>query len=372
MEEFDLTYLSVDSVQEGVGSSQIYPLVLRLAQADLKVCLVSFEKKILTPQISQTFNSAGVTWIPKNFGDFGAVGGLNRLNNLRKSIPTSRILHGRSDIPTAAAILNSHNSPVLWDVRSLWSDQRLSISTPGWNIFTARAAKELENLCARKAHAMSTLTNAVVPILENRHKKIPSLREVIPTCVRTDLFQPTELPKGQVICLISGTYNNYYNLERTREIISYLRKFINLKVIWARPHESPSLRLEVGEDEIVEVGHSYMPELIKLSHFGIAICREDDSKSLSAAIPTKIAEFLSSGRPVILSKGIGDLDRLITETRTGLIVGENDSLNNISDDLMSLILDLETPDRCRSLALNHFSFDMAFKKYLNLYKKMIS
>ena len=44
MKTFDVTYLSVDSIQEGVGSSQITPLVLGLATKGKSVCLITFEK----------------------------------------------------------------------------------------------------------------------------------------------------------------------------------------------------------------------------------------------------------------------------------------------------------------------------------------
>ena len=369
--EFDVSYLSVDSVREGVGSSQISPLIFKLAEIGLKVCLITFEKNAPSLEMSDKYRAAGIHWVPKKFGEIGAIGGLKRLHVLRRSIPISKIVHGRSDIATCAAILNSEFASVLWDVRSLWSDQRLSIGTAGWNAMTARGARTLENICANRAVAMSTLTHAVVPILENRHKILPKIRDVVPTCVRTDVFKLTTMPRGQISCLISGTYNNYYDLERTREIILQLKKSIDIKVIWARPGESPNLTLGVGEDEIIEVEYASMPEIIGQSHFGIAICREDDQISLTAAVPTKVAEFLSIGRPMILSRGIGDLDNLIDNAKTGVIVGKNDSLIDIANRVVSLISDKETPDRCRKLAEDYFSFDTAIQKYLALYKKMI-
>ena len=43
--KFDVTYLSVDSIQEGVGSSQITPLILGLARNGRRVCLITLEKE---------------------------------------------------------------------------------------------------------------------------------------------------------------------------------------------------------------------------------------------------------------------------------------------------------------------------------------
>ena len=86
------------------------------------------------------------------------------------------------------------SAPILWDVRSLWSDQRKLIGTAGWNPLTARAARTLENVSAKNATAMTTLTAAVVPILEKRHRKLPKIRAVVPTCVQTKKFLMTTSP----------------------------------------------------------------------------------------------------------------------------------------------------------------------------------
>jgi glycosyltransferase involved in cell wall biosynthesis len=113
-----------------------------------------------------------------------------------------------------------------------------------------------------------------------------------------------------------------------------------------------------------------MPKLVKESHFGIAICREDNLDSLAAAVPTKIGEFLASGRPVIVSKGIGDLDQMLPSTKTGVVIDHDCSLQNISEQIVSLINDVDTPDRCRELAMQHFDMKKSIYKYLDVYDRM--
>lgn len=368
--EFDVTYLSVDSIQEGVGSSQITPLILGLAEKGKAVCLITFEKVLPPKELIEMFSRAGVVWIVKEFGKPGAIGGLVRLSILRRSVPKSAVLHGRSDIATAAAILSGIDAPVLWDVRSLWSDQRLLIGTPGWNSLTAKLARALENLAARKSSAMTTLTAAVVPILQQRHKRVPAIREVIPTCVQTSKFLPSPMPQGEVTCLLSGTFNNYYDISRMKQVLDEIRKSMDLRVIWARTSESPSERLGVGEDLIISASHSEMPKLVKESHFGIAICKQDNLDSLAAAVPTKIGEFLASGRLVIVSSGIGDLDHMLTTTRTGVVINHSDSLQTIASQIRTLISDAKTPDRCRELAMQHFDMEKSVDRYLEIYDRM--
>lgn len=368
--KFDVTYLSIDSIQEGVGSSQIIPLIFGLAEKEKRVCLITFEKSTPPKELVESFSKTGVVWIAKEFRKSGAIGGMIRLNMLRQNVPNSSVLHGRSDIATAAAIWSGIDAPVLWDVRSLWSDQRLLIDTAGWNNLTARGARALENLSARKSTAMTTLTAAVVPILEQRHKRIPLIREVIPTCVQTSKFLPSPMPHGQMICLLSGTFNNYYDLKRTKQVLDAIRKSLDLRIVWARAGESPTERLGIGEDLIVSASHSEMPKVVKDSHFGIAICKQDNLVSLSAAVPTKIGEFLASGRPVIVSNGIGDLDQMLTGTRTGVVIAHSDSLLTVAEQISLLINDPGTPERCRELATQHFDMKKSVDRYLDIYARM--
>ena len=368
--KFDVTYISVDSIQEGVGSSQITPLILGLAENGKRVCLITFEKVNPPMELIEIFSRAGVVWIPKEFRRPGIIGGIVRLNTLRRSIPNSLVLHGRSDIATAAAIWSGIDAPVLWDVRSLWSDQRLVIGTSGWNSFTARGARILENVAAKKSSAMSTLTAAVIPILEHRHRHIPTIREVNPTCVQTSIFLPSPIPGGQLTCLLSGTFNNFYDIDRTRRILSKIRESVDLRIIWARADESPSDRLGVGEDIIIRASHSEMPKLVSESHFGIAICKQDNLESLAAAVPTKIGEFLASGRPVIVSRGVGDLDLMLATTRTGVVIDHSDPLETVAQQIEQLIKDPSTPERCRELAMQHFDMEKSIARYLDIYDRM--
>jgi hypothetical protein len=370
--KFDVTYLSIDSIQEGVGSSQIIPLILGLAKRGKSVCLITFEKTEPPRELIEEFVRTGVVWVFKDFGRPGLIGGIIRLELLRRCIPSSSILHARSDVATVAGIWSRAKAPTLWDVRSLWSDQRRLIGTSGWNLLTARGARVLENVAAKYSVGMSTLTAAVVPVLEQRHKRLPKIREVIPTCVQVSLFLPSPIPKSQMTCLLSGTFNNYYDLERTRIVLQEIRKTFDLRIIWARAEESPTATLGVGEDIIITASHSEMPRLIRDCHFGIAICKEVDSGSLSAAVPTKIGEFLASGRPVIVGSGMGDFDKLLPLSKTGLVIAKEDSLDGIAQSMSKLINDPKTPNRCRALALQHFDMEKSIDRYIQIYERMQS
>ena len=120
---FDISYLTTDSLEEGVGSSQILPLVVKLAERGLKVNLLTFEKASPRLETQDLLKKFGIFWNPREFGNRGAFAGIDRLHKIYKQMPEARVFHARSDIPAVAALI-SKQGPVLWDVRGLWSDHK--------------------------------------------------------------------------------------------------------------------------------------------------------------------------------------------------------------------------------------------------------
>jgi glycosyltransferase involved in cell wall biosynthesis len=104
--------------------------------------------------------------------------------------------------------------------------------------------------------------------------------------------------------------------------------------------------------------------------FGISICKENAGPSLKAAMPTKIAEFLAIGRPVVVNEGLGDCDELFSDGKAGIILKLSDNLKEKARDLVNLCMDPNTPINCRSLAENNFSLDNGVENYLDIYKRM--
>ena len=369
---FDLSYITIDSLSEGVGSSQITPLISRLSKSGLKINLISYEKTSPNTELVAYIKSLGVDWNFRDFGLRGLLGGVVRLNNLRREIPKTNLIHARSDIPAISGIA-SGEAPVLWDVRSLWADQKVIIQNGPVNSPLYGMYRKLESIAASKSEGMSTLTNAVVPILEQRHKRLPSLRTVVPTAV--DLyrfkFYPTMPQKTKA--LFSGSYNEYYDLDLSRLFMTEFRKHYDVETHWARPAESNKSRINVGENIVFQSSQNEMANLIPNYNFGVSVCKMGDSPSLTAAMPTKIGEFLACGRPIVVNKGLGDMDQFIEEFNAGVILdGTSTNLRESAAKLAILLADPETPYKCRELAEKYFSMDEGTIKYLGLYSQILN
>ena len=370
-EEFDLVYVTIDSLSEGVGSSQITPLMALLSQTGLRIRLISYEKFTPSVQLRDFFKSIEVDWDPRPFGSPGLIGGLERLNDLKKRIPKASLIHARSDIPAVSAI-TSHQAPVLWDVRSLWADQKVLIQQNLFNSIAYPVYRGLESFAARNSAGMSTLTNAVVPILEQRHKKLPFLRTVVPTAVDLERFKFNEAMPVKVQALFSGTFNDYYDLDLSRLFMKTIRKKIPIETHWARPLETQKTQIGVDESKVLHVSQIGMAELIPNYSFGVSVCKLSAGPSLTAAMPTKIAEFLACGRPMVVNKGLGDMDQFIKEFDAGVILdGSPDNLQESATKLVNLLIDPETPFRCRALAEKYFNVEKGAKKYLELYSQIL-
>jgi glycosyltransferase involved in cell wall biosynthesis len=82
---------------------------------------------------------------------------------------------------------------------------------------------------------------------------------------------------------------------------------------------------------------------------------------------------LACGRPVVISKGIGDLEHFLSEFKAGVVIDvENDNLIEKAEELIDVLLDSETPNQCRSLAERYFDIDKGLVKYLDVYNSILN
>jgi len=360
-----ICYVTTDSLSEGVGKSQVVPLVSGIKRAGHEVVVISMEK-FPNPELAEELKGKGINWVELEFGRRGVFSGIFRLVRLVIKIPKADVYHARSDIPALALIIRK-KKPILWDVRSLWMEQRAVISG---NRVHFKLLNKLwilvEKLISSRSSAINTLAYELQPALMKRLGQIPSLRTVVPTSVSLQKFKFSgELPKDKSL-MLSGTFNNFYDKNLTEFVMGtfaergYLTK-------WCRPKESLENLLNVKDLEVVEAKHEEMPSQIASSSIGIAICRDDVGISLKGVMPTKVAEFLATGRPVILSKGMGDLDDYIIKYQVGVLVDKQTSKQELVSAVDALLSDPDTPKRCRRLAEEKFSMDRGIETYLATY-----
>jgi glycosyltransferase involved in cell wall biosynthesis len=113
-----------------------------------------------------------------------------------------------------------------------------------------------------------------------------------------------------------------------------------------------------------------MPALIAEMTAGVCFVRPQFSKISSA--PTKFAEYLACGVPVVATDGVGDLGDIIRSEGVGLAVSEFDpgGLSKTADALFDLVKEPGIRERCRSVAEQRFSLDTGVARYRSIYEAL--
>jgi glycosyltransferase involved in cell wall biosynthesis len=355
-----VTYLSIDSINEGIGQSQILQLIKKIVKSGIKVKLVSFEKKQIRQDLVAELELIGIEWQYFPFDDNFFFGTLKRIRILMKCIYNTDVVHARGDIPALAALL-SRKAPVLWDIRGMWSEQRIVIESNIIKKIVFRMFILLRRIMLNRVDSITTLSSVHDDYLIDKYGRVPLNRNVISTCVETK----------KVNILISGTYNNYYDRESTSTFINEFSKKIENTIIWARPQETSEIKIGDLEYSIINATYEQMPQIIADSSFGVAICKNTNGVASLGVMPTKIAEFLACGRPVVISENMGDYDKLLSQYKAGVVLRKGNESEAV-DEIIKLINDQKTPANCRKLASDHFDLNMGVKKYISLYTSLLN
>ena len=85
--------------------------------------------------------------------------------------------------------------------------------------------------------------------------------------------------------------------------------------------------------------------------------------------PTRLAEVLACGIPVVINRGVGDVADIVTQNRVGIVLDGIDalSISNAIDNLHSLYLNEGIHRRCRDTAEKIFSLEFGIDNYRKAY-----
>lgn len=370
-----LTYLSVDSMAEGVGQSQVLAYVERLAASGMDVILHSFEKEAPDEAVARRLRAAGVRWRPHRFRRGGSVAGLGRVGQGALCVVGAELVHARSDLAAASAIL-ARCDTWIWDMRSFWREQRIALGLLSPTSPQARLMRDLEARSARASSGIVTLSQAAVDELARRHgEEIRRKTRVVTTCVDLDRFTTSDLPSGRRLrFLLAGTVNTLYDVPTMVRLVDRVRarRPADLTVLTPGPTAWEPLFRSVGAT-MASSAAAAMPDHVREHDVGLSLLRPECGVSSRAATPTKIGEFLASGRPVVVSGGLGDMDDLLPRHDCGVVVTDRSEsgLEKAVDEVERLVNDDGTPARCRALAQDHFSLEKGVAALLALYQDVL-
>ena len=98
-----------------------------------------------------------------------------------------------------------------------------------------------------------------------------------------------------------------------------------------------------------------------------------DGLSKLGSSPTRLAEILGCGLPVVANDGVGDVASIIQKYRVGVLVDgpDPDQMVAALAALDQLMVDPDLPARCRTAAEEVFSLKEGIKAYARLYASVL-
>ncbi len=389
-------YISYDGMLEPLGQSQVLAYLKPLA-VNRSIHLISFEKsadwKNLTQRkhLAQQIVSAGIVWHPLLYHRrmsalatawdilCGISLGLWLILRYRISV-----VHARSYVPSVMAIALKSLAGVkyIFDMRGFWADERLDGGLWPRNGIMYRIAKNFERRFLLAANHVVSLTHSAVHEMRGfdyLQGCMPSVT-VIPTCADLMRFKPLgpKSDSGGLVFGYVGTVGTWYLFEEVAKCFSLIlsiRPDSRFLIVNRNEHGFILDRLALAGIpnsivELVSADHTDVPKYISRMDAGIFFIKQVFSKQASA--PTKLAEFLGCGIPCLSNSGVGDMADVLEGDQVGVAIKafDDESMLAALHQLIKMVDDPNTTNRCVASAQRHFSLDEGVRLYEKIYQSL--
>ena len=401
-------YISHNGMLEGLGRSQVLPYLRGLARRGITVELLSYELEDADRDelgsLASAVERAGIRWTP-----------LVRRRDTRLVVKVAEsmrgtmhallaafarkpdIVHGRSYLPTAVADVVASIVPgarLLFDCRGLLGDENVDAGHWTRDRLEYRLVKRYETRAFARSDGVVFLTHALERWVRDEHLLGSRTRvEVIPCCVDLDTFQfdggarkriRRELGiEDRLVVAYSGSLGSWY---REREIAAFASAVkrrssrpVSFLLLTPSPPDELLGMLESNgfqRSELVfrRVRPSEMPAHLSAADIGVSFIKSCFSKKASS--PTKVAEYLACGLPVVLNGDIGDQAELAVETESCVVLDDlgETALDGAATRAIALAERplAERVERCRRTARARFDLEgVGVARYERLYRALV-
>jgi glycosyltransferase involved in cell wall biosynthesis len=383
-----IIYVSYDGLLDPLGSSQIVPYLVGLAARNVATTLITFEKSGRWAEIERRvamqdrLEGCGIRWRalkyhkrPRLAGTLLdiIVGSRVVASEVSRLAPT--LIHCRGDVATTMARWADVGPGirVLHDMRGFFSDERVETGSWRRGSILDRAVTRIETGNLERADGVVVLTRHAANIVRRKRPSLRSIR-VVPTCADLSVFKPRALGQMPEFGLVySGSVGTWY---MTKEMVAFGRSAAGVlpgKVLFLTPEPEEFSLLGATPDwaEIHSVEPRAVGEWLRRAAAMFFFIRPIPSKR--ASCPTKFAEGLASGLPVVCNRGIGDLDDIVEQESVGVLVDDFSEAGYmaVARKLRCLLEDPSLPLRCRRLAETRYSVDLGVDLYRQLYADLL-
>jgi glycosyltransferase involved in cell wall biosynthesis len=408
-------YICYFGLREPLVQTQVLPYLRELVSGGIDVSLLTFEpdeKSKWTPdQIDverKKLAGGGIDWhhlayhkspsAPATLYDV-----MQGVRFIRRFIAEQEpdILHGRVHLPTLMAVLArkfSRRKPkVLFDIRGFFPEEYVDAGVWPENGLLYRAAKSVERWLMKEADGFVVLTEKARSILfpesaGTGRDKLARPVEVIPCCVDLERFRTADERSREKVrsdlgigerftAVYVGAFGGWYLTKETADFFGELKRerpnsFAMILTQSGREMIEPLLRERGYGDAdlfIDRVSPADLPGYLSGADVAISFIKSCYSKQASS--PTKNAEYLASGLPIIANDGVGDTTEQIRQDRTGVVIDEftESSYSTALTELDVLTTDREAlAEHCRASSRNRFDLEtVGGARYRQLYRSLL-
>jgi glycosyltransferase involved in cell wall biosynthesis len=404
-------YICYFGLREPLVQTQVLPYLRQLKSENLQVSLLTFEPRLnetWTPQElanqRDLLNAEGISWhclkyhkwpsLPATIYDM-ALGAWKIVRIMRREGAT--VLHARNHVPgvMAAIAKKLRGGQIVFDIRGFMPEEYTDAGVWPANGYLYRGLKRVERYLLRVSDAFVLLTEKareiVFPGCSDTDKSGRPI-EVIPCCVDFKRFESVEHVSrdalrdelklaGRRVIVYLGSFGGWYMTDEMTEFLALAHKqdrttFSMILTQSSRQSVIDGMRGKgINPDDflVAQVKPSEVPRYLKAADIAISFIKPCYSKQSSS--PTKIAEYLASGLPVVCNAGVGDLDKLIAEKHAGALLREftPEAYLRALDEVELMRADAETSERLRAVAREEFDLaSVGRTRYRRLYERLLN
>jgi len=395
-------YISYDGVLEPLGQSQILSYLKGLSKKNIKIYLISFEKpdyakdydKVLG--LKKELHLNGIEWVKLGYHKKPQV--ISTLRDVLYGLiviigiclrERPSIVHGRSYVASLIAwiLKKVFSVKFVFDMRGFWADERVEgrIWKKKGNLY--RFTKFIERCLLKDADEVIVLTNGAKDVLKDWGYPVENI-SVIPSCVDIERFvfnnnARNELRSkynltGKFIFLHTGSLEYWYMKEKMLDYFISFVEFLQDAHFLILSNNDPekikklitNMRIDSKYFTVLSVPFEKMPEYISMADAGIFFITPVFSKLASS--PTKFAEYLSCGLPVVINDKIGNMEEYVVKNDIGIVIRNfcDKEYTQSFPKLLTLIKDKSLRFRCRAVACADFNVKKGADSYYQIYTRL--
>jgi glycosyltransferase involved in cell wall biosynthesis len=393
-----------------LGQSQVIPYLKELSRHGVQFTLLSFERdQAYTPagrarceELRRELAVTGIDWHWLRYHkspslaatSYDVLAGVRYGTRLVRA-KQIEMVHARSYIPATIALRLKWRLGVkmIFDVRGLMADEYFDAGHWRKESTPYRLTKAMERRILAATDGVVTLTERIWPIikewdgLRGRHLA----HEVVPCCADLELFTFSQSDRDRrrrelgvedrFVVVYSGSIGGWYLTESMADFFALLvREQPQAHALWLTPGKHDQVRtlmqsrgIEAKDYSVLAATTADVPSYLSASDAGLAFIKPCFSKMASS--PTKYAEYLACGLPLIINCGIGDSDTLVTQEKTGVLVDafNQDAYRSATAALEDFVVHAEQTRR-HNRAVAERLFDVrriGVERYAHLYESVL-